>query len=379
MKNIFTFVMLLFCFDVYAAQNIFTDNYLANTARAWAAVLDGGKSGAIATRMRAANDTDLAAFSEMISVLGYNDSAITLYEVTQHIDMAYSAIAAPLAAQRSSCPFNVPGCGRVRRTLVVDGAVSAASTDFDSHHNGDFKTHNTGVSVRAKGYVSDGFAFGVGYTRTMTDTHDNKVYTDATSNSVTLFTQYLSGGGFFMNAGLNAGHTSWDVDKTIAGVGDDGAYDTDFYSGQINGGIQFGFGRFTMTPQIGARYIHIKTERHIDAAAQAFDKWWRNMLTAMGGLRGGFDFIGSDFVVRPSIYVGGAYDAISHGNDHIRVQVINGQSYDIPVEAQSRTSFAGGAGIGVYGASFAVLLDYKLDLRSDYASHTGMVNLKIAF
>lgn len=379
MKNIFTFVMLLFCFNAYAAQTIFTNPYLDNVAGAWVSVLGGGKSGEIAARMKTAQAGDLVAFANMVSVLGYNDSALTLYEVSHHADMAYSVIANPLSARRSTCPLNVPGCGGADKTLVVDGVVSAASTSFDSNKNADFDTNNTSVSVRAKGYVADGFAFGVGYTRTMTDTHDNRVYTDATSNSITIFSEYLDKSGLFINMGINGGHTSWDVDKTVAGVENDGVYDTDFYSGQINGGIQIAAGNFVITPGAGVRYLRMKTERHIDAAAQSFDKWWYNTMTAMGGVRAGFDFIGSDFVIRPSVSVGGGYDVISHGNDRINVKLINGQAYDIPVDAPHRAYFAGGAGIGVYGASFAVLLDYKLDLRSDYAAHTGMLNLKIAF
>lgn len=380
MKNILAFVMLLFCFDVYAAQNQFENNpYLVDAASAWASVLGGGKSGEIATRMNEIRTSDLAAFGEFISVLGFNDSALTLFEISQHTDMAYSVASVPLVSRRRNCAWNVPACYAQNRALVVDGMVSAGTADFDSKHNGDFTTNNTSVSVRAKGYVADGFVFGVGYTRTMTDTKDNKVYTDATSNSITLFLQYLSEDGVFVNTAINGGHTAWDVDKTIASIGDNGAYDTDFYSGQMVGGINFAAGRFTITPQVGARYLRMKTERHVDPAAQSFDKWWYNTLTAQAEIRAGFDFLGPDFVVRPNISLGGGYDIISHGNDEIQVQVASGQTYNIPVEAPKRTAFNGGLGIGVYGSAFAISLDYKMDVRSDYMAHTGMVNLKIAF
>lgn len=385
MKKLFIFVMLLFCFDIYAAPTTLNtyesgQRYLSDAADAWATVIGGiGTSGEIATYINNMHATDLARFRELISVIAYNDTAMTLYETKNHIDTSYSVIANPLNSRRNVCPWKVPNCGVEKQTLIVDGQVFASTADFDSDYNGDFKTNNTGVSIRAKGFVTDGFAFGVGYTRTMIDTKNNSVYTDATSNSITMFSQYLSKGGLFLNSGLNAGHTSWAADKSIAGIKNANTYDTDFVSGQINTGIVLHRNRISIIPQVGVRYFRLVSDKHIDAAAQSFEKWWYNTLTGMASIDLGYDFIAGGVVVRPTITLGGSFDAVSHGNSFTRVHVISGHIYDMPVESPSRAAFNGGLGITVYGENFSVGLNYRLDAQSDYMAHTGMLQLKIAF
>lgn len=389
MKNILRFVMLLFCFQFYGAQTAFgtvlarqsgTSGYLTAAANAWATVIGGvGPGGEIASYINRMHDTDMVKYLDAITIIAYNDTALGLFETNQHLDRAFSAVSTPLSARRGRCVPNLGMCPGDVQTLVIDGQVFASFSDFDSHHNGDFKTRNTGVSIRAKGYVADGWTFGVAYTRTMTDTRDNRVYTDATSNSITLFSQYLGKHGLFINSGINGGHTTWNADKTMAGIVNNSAYDTEFFAGQINAGIQLSRGRFSLAPQVGARYAYVSSDRRIDGAAQEFDKWWHNTLTAMAGVDGGFDFIGDDFVIRPTVKIGGSYDAISHGTDAVGVRVVSGHTYAVPIEVPHRAALNSGIGLNVYGASFMVGVNYQLDVRSDYVSHTAMANVKIAF
>ncbi len=380
MKIICPFLILFFCFDAFAAKNSSYHQYLGDAGNVWAGIINGvGTGGEIARQLNAAHLTDMARFNDLVGIIAFNDTALSIYEVTQHIDMAFSVLSRPMVARRDGCVPNLPGCRGGRNTMVVDAEVFASADDFDSSANGDFKTHDTGVAIRAKAYVANDISFGIEYTRTMTDTHDNKVYTDSTGNSVTIFGQYFGKNGVFFNAGLNGGHISWENDKSIAGITNKGAYDTEFFAGQLSGGVQFWRGRLSVTPHIGVRYLWLETDDHIDAAAQEFEKWWYNTLTAMAGIGVGFDFTGSDFVVRPTVSVGGGYDMLSRGTSSVGVGVLGGEMYQIPTEAPARTAANVGAGIGVYGHSFAVVLDYKLDARSDYTAHTGMLNLKIAF
>jgi len=382
MKIFYSFVMtLLFCFGSYAAQTThISEQYLSDVGTAWASVLGGvGTGGEIARHMDEAKTADYVAYQNFIRVLGYNDSALTIYETSSHLDRAFSIVDHPMVARRVGCAFDAPGCAVARRTLVVDAEGFASYADFDSDANGDFTTGGVGISVRARGYVTDGAAFGIEYTHSKTDTRHDIVDTNASGNSVTLFGQYLSKSGLYVNAGLNGGHISWSLDKTIAGVADDGIHDTDFYAGQISTGIQISRNGFSMTPGMSVRYAYMETDRHVDPAAQEYDKWWHNTLTASAGARMGLDFLVSDFLVRPTLSAGAGYDIISRGTDGIGVRVLSGQTYTIPAERPARTSLNAGAGIGVYGASFAATLDYKMDYRSDYIAHTGMLNLKIAF
>lgn len=382
MKKVYLIVMmLLFCFGSHAARatNI-SEQYLQGVGNAWASVLGGVGPGAqIARYINEASTDNRAAYENFVRIIGFNDTALTIYETTTHLDRAFSVTDKPMTARRTACVFDVPGCATMRRTLELDAEGFATYADYDSDANGDFTTGGMGISVRARGFVTDGAAFGIEYTHSKTDTRHDIVDTDAAGNSITMFAQYLSRAGLFVNVGLNGGHISWKDDKTIAGVANNDAHETDFYAGQITTGVQMTHSRIAITPHISARYSYMKTDRHIDPAAQEFDKWWHNTLSVSGGVRAGFDFFVSDFLVRPTISGGAGYDIISHGTDDVSVRVLSGQTYDIPTERPARTALNAGAGIGVYGAAFAATLDYRMDARSDYMAHTGMLNLKIAF
>ena len=385
MKNIFRLFILFFCFDTaaYAANNnIFSGmpGYLVDTAHAWAGIYsEFGPGAQIATYINEARTNDIARYLDTISILGFNNTAMALFEVSSHIDRAFDVIDTPLVARRGSCTANLATCEYGRRTLVVDGHRSGTFSEYRAGQNGDFKTKNTGFTINAKSYFADGWLFGVEYTRTMTDTHDTRIYSDATGNSVTMFTQYLARSGLFWNVGINAGHTSWNIDKSIAGISDDGTYDTNFYAGQTNFGIRMQRNRISVTPSVAVRYLRISADEYIDAVAQQFDQWWYNSLTASVGLDLGFDFVGSDFVVRPSLHLGGRYDVISNGTDEMRVQLIDNQFYYVPIDTPHRAALDAGIGLDFFNQYFTAGLTYGFDMRSDYMSHTIMAKLKIAF
>lgn len=381
MRKIFMLFFMVLGLGAHAANAGVSRQYLADAGKAWAAALSGvgSNSSEIARQLSQYHNSDLVRFNELIGIIAYNDTALAIYEATKHLDMAYSVISRPMAARRTTCANNLSNCAVRRRTLSAEIELFASTADFDSDANGDFTIDDTGLSIRAKGYAADGFAFGVGYTHSSADTRDNPVYNDAKGNSVTLFAQYLAESGLFLNIAAVGGHISWETDKTIAAIRDDGVYDTDFWSGQIVTGIQLSRGPLFFAPRMDVRYAHLKSDAHTDGAAQSFDRWRYDVLTAGLDLEMGANFAVNGFVVRPNITIGGGYDIISHADDNITVQVIGNQRYDIPVERPARAALRGGLGIGVYGASFAITLDYKLDSRSDYMAHTGMLNAKIAF
>ncbi len=372
MKNIFYLSMFLFCGATGAAwanSDYFAQSpYLGMAASAWATVIgDFTPSGEIASYMRSAQTNNIVQYINTVSILAYNNTALNLYQVSNHI-------------ARATDTLNVPGARRTgKKTLILDVDGVAVHDDYDSGKNSDFKTRTFGVGVRAHGYVTDGFSFGVGYANGHTETRNIPVKTNGDSNSVMIFSKYTDKYGIFINSGIIGGATRWSIDKTVAGVPNDGAYDTDFWGGQMNMGVQMMRDGFFITPQIGARYARITSEQHTDAAAQATDKWWYNTLTGVGTLTFGYDFNLSGTKISPWISMGGAYDAISNGTDAIHVRVISGQSYYIPIDAPTRGAVNAEIGLTATSGMFGGGLRYKLDMRSDYTSHTAMADIKFLF
>lgn len=386
MKNILRFCMLIFCGAAWGAPanysfgGLFGDaKYLDDVANAWL-----GNSGYIspssdvASYVHGTRTTDVAEFSDAISTLGFNSTSVALFEINNHLDQSFSVIGMPLLARRDECVAGHISCDDTRR-LVLDGHVFGSFATYDAGMNSAFKTRNTGVTINAKMFVTDGLLFGASYTRTMTDTHDTRVYSDAVGNSLTLFGEYLGQNGLFINFGLNAGHTSWAIEKIISLVNDNGTYDTNFFAGQFNTGIRLARNNISIVPQIGIRYSRIMTDAYTDSVLQSFDKWWYNMLTAGAGIDIGYDFIGSDFVIRPAIHIGGGYDVISNGTPGVHVNLNGGNSYTIPIDAPHRTMLDGAVGVTFFSPYFNAGINYRIDARSEYMAHTVSILLKIGF
>ncbi len=378
MKNLLVFALLLSGGVANAAQTAAGDviranrnapQYLAGAADAWAGVLGGvGASTNIASYIRDSSANDVVGFLNTVSILAYNDSALTLYQTDAHLENALSVVRnAPIRRASSN------------QVLLIDGDIYGAFDEYDNSQNADFKTRTIGGAIRARGFITDGFAFGIQYATGHTETRHNRFSINGTSNSITIFTQYISKLGLFMNMGINGGTTRWESDKRVAGVPDDGAYNTDFWAGEISMGAVMQRGGFSLTPQIGVQYAHASSDQHVDAAAQTFEKWWYNYLTGTASVRVGYDFIMKDMIVRPTLFAGGSYDAISNGTDNVRVNVISGDTYFIPVDAPHRAAINAGIGVQMMGKTMSGGLDYRLDGRNDYISHTVRANAKFIF
>lgn len=380
MKKIYIFAMLVFNVAAHGATTPLGDaiamhqtapKYLISAADAWDSVIGTPmRGGAIATRMSALNNNnENARLYDVMSILAYNHTAMTIYQTHRHLDAAYDIIDGPLVARR----------GGNFQNFIVNARGIGATDKFEHGKNDDFEMRTGGAGASAYAYITDGFTFGVGYTYAKSKSHDMPLRVDADSNIITLFSKYLNDGGWYMNTALAAGQTQWDMDKTVAGVANNTAFNTDFYSGQVKTGVAINRGRLYLTPEIGVRYTRMTSEKHVDAAAQDFKKWWHNTLAADAGARIGFNFITGGAFIRPSLHAGAGYDIINHGTDRVYTRLITGQTYDMPVHSPERTELRAGGGLMIYGAKIAFDANYTLHYRNDYTAHDVRASLKVAF
>lgn len=381
MKKLFLCIVAsLVCFDAYATTPYAAlmrsgghREYLAVAANAWSSVAGSsigiGRHVPITSRLGETFATDTIAFQDLLAVLAYNESPLTVFEVRQHISSAFAPISGPLASRRTDA-----------ENFIVEGNFQFGMSEFESDENGDFKTNNTGLHINARGYISDGWALGIGYTRIDTDTDDKRIYTDGVSNSVTAFFEYLSRGGMFVNGGVNIGRINWSSDKIVSGISDSSDYDTDFYAAQLTTGVKLGHDSFFIIPQVGARYMYAVSEKHTDEAVQSFGEWKYGSFNAIADLKLGTRFaVSPDFSFSPNLLFGGSYSLFGNTDDFIHATLVNGAAYDIPVETGSRAALHAGIGVLMDGPSFGIELSYKLNYRQDYTAHTGFVKLKLMF
>ncbi len=390
MKNILLLGVLFFVGDAFAAQTQFgraiEDNfsdapYLVDAADAWSSVLGvNGVGGAVYSSLDGVYGDNVADFRNLMAIIAYNDTALVQYQTLMNVDVIGNVVKTPLVARRNRCVGNGRWCNLGQQTMNVNvGGVVKYSTVDKHKNNVDFKARNTGARIDVSGYLNDGLQVGVVYLNAETNTRKTPVNIDAKTNGLMLYSKYLSQSGAFVNVGVNGGQINWAADKVIAGIQNVSDYDTDYVAGMINMGVKAEYDSIFVVPQFGVDYVRMMSEKHIDAAAQEFQKWWYNTLTGRFNLKMGLSWMADWFVVRPNINMGVGYDFISHGSDAIGVRVLSGQSYFVPVNTPNRLSVIGGAGVGVYAEWLGIELDYELDWRSDYVAHTGRLNLRLTF
>lgn len=389
MKKIYPVLVFFFCFDAYAARTPFglaletqpmAPNYLVDVADAWNSIAVGmGPSAHITQLMTVTHSADIPMFRDIVSTIAYNETPLIIFNTLQYVNAAFASIARPLESRRTDCVWEDGKCNVQKQSVIIDGRIFGNVSSFDSEFNGNFDTRTGGVSIGARGYLSKGFVVGVSYARALTDTKNNAVYVDATTNSVTAFAKYLSTGGVFINGGVNIGKTSWTTDKSVAGIQTPKDYDSEFLSGQLMTGVKVDRGPVFIVPQFGARYVYLTSEKHTDAVVQTFKEWHRNTLSGIADVQFGTEFMGNDFSFRPSILLGGSYDMLSNGSNDVQVQLINGSTYFIPVDVPNKAAFNAGIGLDFNGPMFSVCVNYKLDFRKDFMAHTAMASLKLSF
>ncbi len=381
MKNILYTLSILFCGSAYAVSDNFGGiSYLTDAANAWSQpFITPGPESRIRISLENEQNTDIASFVQNIRDIAYNDTAITIYTITQHTNLSDKIITSPLLTRRNTCAGNITNCPQTNRTLLIDGGILGTSANYNSNKNSDFKSHGRGAFISTRAFITNGFAFGIEYTHNKNKTHNTPVHTDSTTNSITMFTQYLSPNNIFINFGISGGQTSWNADKIVTNIGNENIYNTDFYNTIITMGMRMQYNRISITPQLFAKYMYMETGKHTDTLVQSYDKWWFNTLSSGGNLDFGVDFYNYNLIIRPTFNFGFTYDAINDGTSNINIKLANNAEYNIPSDTPNRFGTNGGIGISVNGILWSVTINYKFDYRRDYTDNTIYANIKMDF
>lgn len=380
MKKILLFGMLVISGTAYAANSEWGDviardfgspYYLVDAADAWSGLIGSPwRGGRLATQMNDMhNGNQDARMYEVLSTLAYNYSTMAIVQAHQYMQYGFAPIGEGLGISRNNS----------RQKFDLSAHAIGTYSDYDGTRNNNFKFRTGGAGVQASATIADGFTFGIAYNYTDSRSKHTPVNMKATGNVVSMYSGYTTRGGFYINSAIAGGRIQWDADKRAVGVANDTSFNTDMWGAAINTGVQIERGRFFIRPQIVAQYVNLNTEHYTDAAAQTFKKWWYNTLNTGGDVNIGISFQGDMFTISPHVMMGAGYDVLHHGSDHIRVGVITGQRYNMPVSAPGRTHLRGGLGATVSSGAMRGTLAYKLDSMADYISHTINAGIKISF
>lgn len=356
-KAIITFLACAFPFVARA-------NYLDDAAAAWSTMLPvPAAQQPFATRLAAAANP--TSFMDMVSVLAYNPSALTIYEAQTHLDNSMSILH---DAPRPKDDY-----------FKLSGKFLGGWSSFDSKENGNFRTDRLGGAADISMRIKQESAFVFGGAWTTSKINESTLQNRAQSASAAIGAKFGFNNGFF-NIGAAAGFTNWSLDKNIAGLEDSSDYRSFFYSERISTGYAFRPTQATfIVPEVGAEYFNLNTDSQTDTALQNFNRWTYRAASITGDLKIGTQFDVADLLVQPEFKLGGSYDVYQGGSSDIGVVLINGAAYAIPTERPGRLGFNSSAGIFVGTSSFLVGAEYGIIARDGFTAHTISGKIRLAF
>lgn len=137
---------------------------------------------------------------------------------------------------------------------------------------------------------------------------------------------------------------------------------------------------FSLTPEIGLRYLHINQNGYKDTADQYISENKSDILTAIIGTNISKNItLKDEFILRPELRLAATYDIFYDGGGS-SVYLANGSSYTIKGEALNRFAYELGLGLTTeFNNKIEMSLKYEGQFRKDYENHTGLLNIKYKF
>lgn len=268
-------------------------------------------------------------------------------------------------------------------TIGRSGGDDAFTTDYGVWGHGIFnKTkysdvfsgYTRGLAVGADALINKKYTIGAGYSYSNSDIDSVSRDTDIESNTLFIYGQYQPN-KWFINAALNYTMAKYTETASAFGVLFESEYDVDSFGGQIMTGYDFASG---LTPEIGARYLHISHDDYNNGIADV-SVGDTDFLTGVAGLDYSF-IVGSDWKMklRPQLHAAATYDFLSDSVS-ANVMIPGAASYVVNGDALSRMGGEFGIGLGILYDGWDITLDYNLNLRESYTSHTGMLKFRYDF
>ena len=245
-----------------------------------------------------------------------------------------------------------------------------------------FAGNTLGFSLGADKKISDNSVLGLGYTLSQISATSGTRKIDATGNTVFAYGEYrphktqVDKAGnvqsrtvspLYVNAVLSYGVTSYSEN---AGYGISSEYSTNTLG--INGNIGYGV-TDDIDVFVGARYLQISQNEYTDNIGQTISTQDDSIITA----RFGGKYIGTNMKFAPTAHLELSYDITS--NDRLAVVNTGHTSYNISGEAINPFGVQTGIGFISNINNWNLSLNYDLEWRPDFISHTGRIKAKYVF
>ena len=323
---------------------------------------------------------DAASAAQLAEDVAPSAAPVVQTVETGIMNQAYGAVSSQLSGGHvaSAAQGKSSGDGMFNKAAAwVRTLFNKSELDDTSKAKG-FDVETTGVALGFHKEVAENVKAGVAYAYGDTSVDGHHRDTDVDSHTFMLYGEYKPS-DWYVNAIASYGMSDYDESKHTAVGKIKGSYDVETYGLQAMTGYDFNVNGYTLTPEAGLRYAHIKQDSYRDSAGQRISSDNQDILTGIAGIKASKDFaLDNGMKLRPEARLAMTYDLMDGENDAI--VNIGSASYRINGEQLDRFGIEAGAGLTAeLNEEWDVSAGYEGKFRDDFSDHTGILSAKYKF
>lgn len=323
---------------------------------------------------------DAASAAQLAEDVAPSAAPVVQTVETGIMNQAYGAVSSQLSGGHvaSAAQGKSSGDGMFNKAAAwVRTLFNKSELDDTSKAKG-FDVETTGVALGFHKEVAENVKAGVAYAYGDTSVDGHHRDTDVDSHTFMLYGEYKPS-DWYVNAIASYGMSDYDESKHTAVGKIKGSYDVETYGLQAMTGYDFNVNGYTLTPEAGLRYAHIKQDSYRDSAGQRISSDNQDILTGIAGVKASKDFaLDNGMKLRPEARLAMTYDLMDGENDAI--VNIGSASYRINGEQLDRFGIEAGAGLTAeLNEEWDVSAGYEGKFRDDFSDHTGILSAKYKF
>jgi outer membrane autotransporter protein len=235
----------------------------------------------------------------------------------------------------------------------------------------------------------DHFMFGLsgGYARNYIRTNDANTRTDADSYQGSLYAS-LARDAYYIDGVLSYAYNRYDASRHIAfGTTDRVAksnYGGQQYSGYLEGGYTLKNRGLNITPLVSLQYMRLHLNDYSESGADslnlAVDAQTYNTLQSGLGAKLAYPILYKDSQIIPEVHVKWLYDFTGDQQQATSTFTGSGASFSTKGFDPPKSSYNAGAKITLMTKfDLALSLNYDFEMKEDFHSHAGYVNVRYTF
>lgn len=300
--------------------------------------------------------------------------------VTGNVD---SRMAEARSAQRGMAAGDMMAEGHM---WVKAYGQSAEQDTLDNKDGYDASSYGISFGADRADLVEDavvGLAFSYGDANVDSDA-GNSAETDANTYQLTLYGNRDLGNGLYMDGQVGVGYNEYETTRSVGGNTAKGDFDGMQYTAKVGVGKVVEQDGWTLNPFGSLQYAFAKTDEYTETGAGGanltVDTADYDTLTLAVGAKASYDMMSGDTLFRPNAAATVLYNVKHDTAEATSNFVGGGTSFETTGLETSRTGLRLGTGLDIIsngGVEFNV--NYDADIRDEYLSHTGTVNLRWQF